>query len=508
MNLSALSLLVSITGLAAGVTFLLGAYAWRRRPALGAASFAVLMLAISGWAVGYALELFSPDLPSKFFWTRARWLFIGIVPVSWLIFTLEYTGRGNMVSRRLAALLSIEPVLVILLAWTNRLQGGAIYSQVSLDTSGWFPRVDLEFGWGSFAHIFYGYALLLLGTFLIVRALMRSPHLYHGQAGFMLVGAFTPWVANALSVSGIEPFSLIDLTPFAFTLTGLAMSWALFRFRMLDVVPVARDLLIENMSDGMLVLDTLNRVIDVNPVGIHLIGLPAAQIVGKPAREVLKPWSELVERYRDVTLSQGEIRLGEGEKRRDYDLRISPLHDRRGEMIGRLVVLRDITEHKRAEEELRQQNEYLTILHETTVVNRQETDALLELVLAQAGKLIDAPHGYIGLIDLQTRELVVRAGLGLTRAQLGFRRQPDQGLSGIVRRTHQPQVIEDYDSWPERYSGIQTRQFGAMVGVPLISGSDVIGVIGMALDAGSAGGLPGRCTAFERFAELAADCAG
>jgi hypothetical protein len=194
-------------------------------------------------------------------------------------------------------------------------------------------------------------------------------------------------------------------------------------------------------------------------VGIHLIGLPAAQIVGKPAREVLKPWSELVERYRDVTLSQGEIRLGEGEKRRDYDLRISPLHDRRGEMIGRLVVLRDITEHKRAEEELRQQNEYLTVLHETTVVNRQETDALLELVLARAGKLIDAPHGYIGLIDPGTSWW---CGPDLDGAGGG---SPPARPAVGHRPAHPPTAGDrDYDSG-RAVLWHSDRQFGAMVGV-------------------------------------------
>ncbi len=505
MNSTVLSYLIGLSWLCAGLTLMLGIYAWRRRPGLGALSFAALMLIVSGWAASYALELMVQDLPGKFFWIQVRWLFISTLTVAWMLFVFEYVGLGNWISRHRIALLLIEPVVMTLMAWTNRLQGGLIYQHVTLDTSQVVPRVGLDFGLWFFIHIAYAYILLFIGTYLIVRALLQSPHLYRKQAVFMLLGAFLPWIGNLLWIAGVQPFAQIEPTPFAFTLTGLVMAWALFRYRMQDIVPVARDLLIENLSDGMLVLDTLNRVIDVNPVGMQLIGLPLAQIVGKPAHQVLQPWAELAARSRNVTLTQAEMTLGEGEKQRQFDVRIAPLQSREGSVIGRLVQLRDITERKRVEDELRQQNEYLTILHETTIINRQETEALLHLVLEQAGKISGAPHGYLDLIDPQTQEMVTHAAMGRSVDLIGLRRQSDEGLSGIVRRTAKPYLIEGYDTWDERLSIIQSQVYGVIIGIPLLSGSEVIGVIGLAHDYHSARQFTGEdVRRLARFSELAA----
>jgi PAS domain S-box-containing protein len=156
---------------------------------------------------------------------------------------------------------------------------------------------------------------------------------------------------------GSSPFPHLDLTPFAFTLTGLAMTWGLFRFRLLDIVPVARDAVIESMSDGVIVLDAQNRIVDLNPAAQSILGCTASDAIGQPARQILSERPDLVERYRDVTEAHAEVSVGEGAARRTFDLRISPVRGGRGRLTGRLIVLRDVTERKRAEEELHRAKE-------------------------------------------------------------------------------------------------------------------------------------------------------
>ncbi len=326
-------------------------YAWRRRPATGATSLALLMLAGSEYSLGYMLELVSTDLPSKIFWSQTQSFGIVVIPVAWLVFVLQYTGREKWLTRRNLVLLMIVPLATLLLIWTNDIHG-LTWSDAVLDTSGPFPMLLLTFEAGYWFYGAYDALLYVLGTILLLYALLRSPHLYRGQISVLLIGTLAPAVADLLSAFGFTFFSITDLTPFAFTLTGLAWASGLFRFQLLDIVPVARDAVIESMGDGVIVFDAQNRIVDLNPAAQQIIGSTASEAIGQPAAQVLSARPDLVERYRDVAEAQTEITLGEGEARRTYDLHISPLHDRRGRLTGRLAVLHDITERKRAEEEL------------------------------------------------------------------------------------------------------------------------------------------------------------
>ena len=136
------------------------------------------------------------------------------------------------------------------------------------------------------------YLLMLVGSIFFVYALIRSPRLYRSQAGTMLVAALTPWLGNALYLSGIS--RPVDLPPLAFTVTGLAVTWWLFRFRLLDVIPTARDAVTESMSDGLFILDADGRIVNMNPAARKLAGPDAADAIGKLPEEALPTWSGVI----------------------------------------------------------------------------------------------------------------------------------------------------------------------------------------------------------------------
>jgi PAS domain S-box-containing protein len=360
--------------LAAGLTSAaLAVYIWQRRSSPGALVFALLMLAVAEWSVGYALEIAAPGEAAKLLWAKAQYLGIVGVPLAWLVFALQYSRRDRALTGhplRIAALCTV-PLVTLLLVWTNEAHH-LVWAHAEVHQDGPFPWLHVSYGVWFWVHVAFSYACLLGGTVSLVLVLIRSPQLYRQQAAALLTGMLAPWVGNALYVFDLNPAAPLDLTPFAFTISGLALSWGLFRFRLLDVVPVAHEAVVAGMSDGVIVLDAQNRVVEINPAAQSFVGMAASAAIGKPAGQVLGAWPELVERYQDASSAQAEISVEQAEVRRMYDLRISPLTSPRGRLSGRLIVLRDITTRKQAEEQLRLANAGMQATANAIVITDRE----------------------------------------------------------------------------------------------------------------------------------------
>jgi PAS domain S-box-containing protein len=353
------------------VSAVLALSAARRRPTPGATPLAVLMLGVAVWSLGYALQLTRTSLPANVFWGNVKYVGIVTIPAAWLCFALQYTGRGFCLTRRNLALLALHPATTLLLVWTNDLHG-LIWHNVRLDANGSFPVRLHTYGAGFWLHTGYSYLLLLLGTIILVRSLVRAASLYHGQAWVALAGVTAPLLGNLLYVSDLGPLPDLDLTPFTFTLTGLAMMWGLLRFRLLDIIPIARDTVIERMGDAVVVIDVLGRIVDLNLAAQRILGYSANAAIGWPASQIFADHTELVKRYNvgsetssEITLRPGlgvlsqEEAAGEKQKQRQYDLRISSLTDQDRRLAGWVVVLRDITARKQAERTLRESHDEL-----------------------------------------------------------------------------------------------------------------------------------------------------
>ena len=166
----------------------------------------------------------------------------------------------------------------------------------------------------------------------------------------LLVGVLIPWIGNILYVFDINPFYPIDLTPFTTFLSGLAMAFAVLRLKALDIIPIAREKIIEIMKDVVIVIDGNDQIIDANKSAKELFGL---NIIGKSAREIFDNKLDILESDRAK-----EIELNE----RYYVVNISPIYVRRRQ-VGKLAIFYDITDRKKAEDRIKQLNEELRLIN-------------------------------------------------------------------------------------------------------------------------------------------------
>ena len=329
-------LLFSVTVIAV----ILIVYVWSHRSTRGATPLMIIILSAAVWSLGYAFELATADLATKLFWAKFQYLGIVTIPVALLAFVLQYSNQDKWLTPRNVALLAVIPLITVVLVWTNE-SHRLIWKESNLDSSDPFLPLDLTYGPWFWVNLGYAYVLLFLGLSL-------------------------PWIANGIYLLRLGPIPQLDLTPFAYILSGIAFALGLFRFKLLDIVPVARRAIVEGMSDGVIVFDPQGRIVDINLAAQRIIGRTAAEIIGQPAAEIFTDQTELIEQYRDVAEAHTEITLWSDptgstfatatrdpeDVIRHFELQVSSLTDRSDRFVARVVVLHDITARKQAETRL------------------------------------------------------------------------------------------------------------------------------------------------------------
>lgn len=371
MNGLNLSLPVLLLFGSSAFSLALAVYLFTRRRAPGSIALGALAVLIAEWSAAYGLEIAVPDLAGKYFWVRMQYIGIAFVPFSWLLFTIAYTRQEHL-NRRLfrVHLLGVFPALTVLLAFTNDFHH-LIWSETFIQPIGRLTVLGTRHNTWFWVHFVTSYLFLLSGTLILLRGLRHMKGLYRAQVRALFFAVLLPWVANVIYF--ITPIGF-DLTPFAFNITLVLLVWAVFGYRLTDIAPIARDLIVDGLREGLLVLDMQGRIVDVNASAAQFIGLKPAQIIGQPAEEVLQPWKSLLERFRETLQAQEVLPIGSGEAVRNIALRITPLYDKRKNLIGRLFVFREedpsALANKRISEPLTQPLPHLAGLAESAPVSR------------------------------------------------------------------------------------------------------------------------------------------
>ncbi len=466
-------------------------YALRRRAVIGARPLSAVMLALAIWSFGYMLELAVPGLAAKVFWARIEYFGIVLVPAGWLAFTLEFSGRKHWLTPRTLLLLSLEPALILVGVWTNDLHGW-LWRSISIEASPYFSLLLVEHGGLFWLNIAYTYLLALVSTALLIEVLWHAPPSLRAQSWAAIIGSLAPWVGNLLSLFNLAPFHPLDLTPFAFSITAVAAYWGLFRFHVLEIIPLAQASAIDSMSDGVLILDETNRLVDLNPAAQALLGQSYAQVIGRPAAEVFTNWPEVLSQLHGPVKTTTEVAHQDSGTNRYYSVYINPFYKRPGRVNGRLVILRDTTEHrqavetlahdiatrKRAEEALQRQFQELSVLNSVALacVETTNEEALIERATEIIGQTLFTNRFGIYLLDEEA---------GVLRFNPYCRGIPDeykdltiplgQGITGRVALSGQARLVSDV-SHDSQYL-IVYQPTRSELCVPIKVGERVIGVI-------------------------------
>lgn len=339
-----------------------------RRASPGARTCATLMVAIALWSAAYACELASTAQATQLAWAPVEYLGILFAPVAWFVFALRFTGRDGWLGRGALTILAVVPVVLYGLVLTDPWHH-LVYAQADTIRDGRWLVLKLVYGPAGWANVVYAYVFLAAGAGVILSAFWASPGIYRRQITALLLSAAAPWLVNVIYQFGIGP--AVDLTPFGFTLTGLGSAWAIRNAQLLDLAPVARGLVVESLGDGVAVLDRQDRLIDANAALRAVVG-PVN--IGDGAATVFARTPALLPQLEGGPAPDAITSATDPD--RQYEPVMTPLTDRRGRQMGRVVTLRDVTDRRRmmvelarardaAEDLARAKSEFLaTVSHE------------------------------------------------------------------------------------------------------------------------------------------------
>lgn len=393
----------------------------RRRTATGPV-FALLCGAAAIWCAGNALEFSSASVESRVVWGKVQYLGSQSVPILWFLFATIYSGHGYWLRWWKVVLLAIVPTATVIavaaypmsnLVWVSfglRADGEAVESAIVRGPLFWIAAA-------------YGYTFVLAGIAMIALVAFRSPAVYRRQAVTLLIGAVIPLVANMTFVVGVRPLRM-DTTPLSFALACLIFAVGLFRYRLFDLTPIAREVVLDNLSDAVFVLDGQGRVIDANPAAVRLVRLPLANLLGAAAAERLPFWPAVIRQLGDPARAP-ETLLDERHERA-YELRVARILAKENLLAGVIVLLRNVSDRWQAEQalqqanhelsqrirELERRNEEISLLAGLAehLLSAGDQQAIVDAVAATAPQLFSSESGLLALRERERFRVVAAWG--------------------------------------------------------------------------------------------------
>jgi PAS domain S-box-containing protein len=334
---------------AAVICLLIGLYTWQHLSIFTdrITSF-LMMLGITEWLTAAALGYAVTNPADKILWAKLEYIGVVSVPYLVLCFSLNYSGLKQWFTKRNIILASIIPAVTLLLVWTNELHG-LVWSSYAPYVQNGVMLSTKTYGTFFWVYWTYSYILLMAASVTIIRAALLASKVFRPQASLLILAILFPWLGNLIYILHLSPLGNMDLTPLSFFLTGIILSLGVVHWRLFDIMPTAQMAIIENLQDGIIVLGSDDRVVDINPAAQSIFSITPLKAIGRHGNHLLPsvifpaPGNDVTETIRlDIVMPYEKY----------YDLTATRFDDKKGAKIGRVVMIHDITESKAMQQKL------------------------------------------------------------------------------------------------------------------------------------------------------------
>ncbi|HEY3418364.1 MAG TPA: histidine kinase N-terminal 7TM domain-containing protein [Armatimonadota bacterium] len=322
---------------------------WQQRTVAGALPLFFLSMALAILSISSALEALAPAIAAKEFWMNVEYVGYSLCPVLYFLMVIHSLGMASWTTPRRLLLLFFIPAMTLLFGFTNSAHH-LMRANLHLAPVGALVFLGKTNGPWFWMHIGYSFLLMVASLILLFHPRLNTHALYRTRTRLLMVGLLIPIISSVLYVFHISPSPYMDLTPAFGAVSAILIFFSVMRFRLFDIVPMARDQVVESMDDGMLMLDAQRRVVDLNSACQRMLALNAKDALGKPIGKVLVKHPVLLEQLLcPLPLSPMEFTLDAHGCPRYIELRVTPILHQSKQNVGCVALFRDITERKRTE---------------------------------------------------------------------------------------------------------------------------------------------------------------
>ena len=378
-------------------------FAWQYRSNPGGTPLVIYALGSAVWILSYGAgtrlnsQLLAPGM------LGISWLAAVVVAFSGMYVAVEYTERTWLKQPVVLGSIGGYLCLEALLIWLN--PRGLFYTRVPTIVQTGTPVYEFGVWWTVHLVVVFAAATAMLGMFFQVY--LSESGAYRQQARTILVGIAVIYITAIVEVTGLEPYPdlLYNATMAGSTVLSVTFLWALFHADFLELTPIARKTLLEDIEDATIVLDHQDRLVyanrtaqDVFDTGPEYTGMSADDLFDSII-------GEHPDRIINMNDSETEIAIAPDDERRYFSVSASAVGD---DERGRAFVLHEITAQKQYELQIEQQRDDLETLNQ---VLRHDIRNDLQLITAYGDILDDEcetenKQQYINMINKSANHAV------------------------------------------------------------------------------------------------------
>ncbi len=465
------------------ILLIIGGYSLRFRAVPAAGPFAALMFLGAIWAATFALGSIDGTIANKIFLLKIRASLHLFIPLTICATALEHARLGRLIKNWQKPFLFIVPAIILCFLWNDSLLPLMFQNLKIIPGS---STIKFDFGpglWLFAAHIL----VLWLTTLLIfIRALQNSRGIYFRQTVALTLALIIPEAAYLLfGLIQISPESN-NIAPNSLLLTGLFSAWALFRFQWLSIAPTARNLAVDDMNDSLIVLDLDDCIVDFNQAAKNFFTITENDI-GHPIEESIPQWKELTSTIDKNSLLVDEIELTRQGQKYHFEVTTNQIKDKRNQAIGKAIILREFTQRKRTDRELKKHIKELEVINaiSVSVSSQLDMDKLIKLIGQKLEEIFNVNSVFVALYDPQSRLIKMPYwtinGENIKAAPVKI----GESLTSIVLQNNRPLLIEENFQETSKKLGAPLWFIDPFsypktwLGVPVVIPDEPIGVIGV-----------------------------